>query len=106
MTEEIQNNFSNHASPLNRLDSKLAEIESAMQKSAQQRNRHGLKRLLHEELENASDATLDKALEFIRFLNYEERELVQDLADARAALEEAKQEGTVSLADLKRELGL
>lgn len=84
----------------------MKEFESNLKKSLQRRNRAGLKQLLLQELETASETTLEKTLDFIRFLNYDERELLQDLDDARAALEEAKREGTISLADLKRELGL
>lgn len=68
--------------------------------------REELRQLLLQELETASDTTLEKTLDFARFLNYEERELRQDLDGARAAFEEAKQEGTISLEDLKRELSL
>ncbi|BAU12500.1 hypothetical protein LEP3755_30290 [Leptolyngbya sp. NIES-3755] len=74
--------------------------------SNDRRNREGLKQLLLQELESASDITLEKALDFIRFLNYDEREMRQDLDDARAAFEEAKQVGTISLEDLKQELSL
>lgn len=101
-----QNNSSDRPTPLNRLSDKLNEFESNLKRSLQRQNRAGLKQLLLQELETASDTTLEKTLDFIRFLNYDERELLQDLDDARAALEEAKREGTISLADLKRELGL
>lgn len=104
MSEELQSN-PNHP-PLDRMSDKLTQFESNLKHSLQRRNRDGLKQLLLQELENASNATLEKTLDFVRFLNYDEQELTQDLADARAALEEAKREGTVSLTDLKRELGL
>lgn len=68
------------------------------------RSREALKQLLLQEIETASDTTLEKTIDFLHFLNYEERELRQDLDDARAAFEEAKHEGTISLDDLKREL--
>ena len=64
----------------------------------------GLKQLILQEMENASSKTLESVLEFVQFLNYQERETQQDLIDARAALEE--REGTISLSDLKRELDL
>lgn len=49
-------------------------------------------------------------LDFLRFLkakqDREELETQADLEAARKALEEVKQYGTTSLADLKQELGL
>ncbi len=104
MSEESQNDLSNAS--LSRLSDKLTRSESAIAQSIQRRDRDGLRQLLLQEIESASDTTIEKTLDFVRFLNYDERELAQDLTDARTALEEAKQEGTISLADLKRELGL
>ena len=92
--------------PFDRLSDKLTQFETGVKQSLQRHNRDGLKRLLMQELEAASDTTIEKTLDFVRFLNYDERELLQDLTEARAALEEAKHEGSISLADLKRELGL
>lgn len=92
--------------PLDRITQKLDKLDALLKQSAQRKRRSGLREELLDEVEHSSDAALEKVLDFLRFLNYEERELQQDLADARAAVEEAKQEGTISLSDLKRELGL
>lgn len=98
--------MSEQNNPIDRLSDKLTQFESNVKQSIQRQHRAGLRQLLLQELETASDTTIEKTLDFVRFLNYDERELLQDLTDARAALEEAKHEGTISLADLKRELGL
>ena len=68
------------------------------------------KSLLIQEIEQTPELILDEVLDFLRFLKakqgQEKLEIQADLEDARAALEEAQQYGTTSLADLKQELGL
>ena len=68
------------------------------------------KDLLLQEIEQTSEPILDEVLDFLRFLKakheQEKLELQADLEDARAALKEAQEQGTTSLADLKQELGL
>lgn len=68
------------------------------------------KDLLIQELEQVPEPILDEVLDFLRFLkakhDQEKLELQIDLEDARAALKEAREEGTISLEDLKQELGL
>lgn len=68
------------------------------------------KDLLLQEIEQVPEPLLDEVLDFLRFLKAKhELELLElqiDLEDARAALKEAKEQGTTSLADLKQELGL
>lgn len=68
------------------------------------------KSLLLQEIEQTPEAILNEVLDFLLFLKakqeQEELETQADLEDARAALAEAKQVGTTSLADLKQELGL
>lgn len=68
------------------------------------------KDLLLQEIEQAPQPILDEVLDFLRFLiakhEFELLELQIDLEDARAALKEAKEQGTTFLEDLKQELGL
>lgn len=68
------------------------------------------KSLLLQEIEQTPEPILDEVLDFLLFLKakkeQKELEIQADLEDARAALAEAKQVGTTSLADLKQELGL
>ena len=68
------------------------------------------KDLLLQEIERTSEPILDEVLDFLRFLKakheQEKLELQADLEDARAALKEAQEQGTTSLAALKQELGL
>lgn len=68
------------------------------------------KELLLQEIEQVPEAILDEVLDFLRFLKTknerEKLEMQTDLEDARAALKEAREQGTTSLADLKQELGL
>ncbi len=68
------------------------------------------KDLLIQELEQVPEPILDEVIDFLRFLkakhDQEKLELQIDLEDARAALKEAREEGTTSLEDLKQELGL
>ena len=68
------------------------------------------KDLLIQELEQVPEPILDEVLDFLRFLkakhDQEKLELQIALEDARAALKEAREEGTTSLEDLKQELGL
>jgi hypothetical protein len=62
------------------------------------------KQKIIEEIENAPEEIVCEVLDFLLFLKAKEDR--EDLEDARDALEEAKQVGTISLAELKRELGL
>jgi len=68
------------------------------------------KELLMQEIEQVPEPILDEVLDFLRFLKTknerEKLEMQTDLEDARAALKEAQEQGTTSLADLKQELGL
>lgn len=68
------------------------------------------KNLLIQEIEQAPEPILDEVLDFLRFLKaqheQEKLEMQTDLVDARAALKEAKEQGTTSLAALKQELDL
>ena len=68
------------------------------------------KDLLLQEIEQTSEPILDEVLDFLRFLKakheQEKLEFQADLKDACAALKEAQEQGTTSLADLKQELGL
>jgi hypothetical protein len=68
------------------------------------------KSLLIQEIDQTLEPILDKIFDFLRFLKaqqeQEEVEIQADIDDAHAALEEAQQYGTISLADLKQELGL
>lgn len=68
------------------------------------------KELLLQEIEQVPEPILDELLDFLRFLRakneQEKLDLQADLEDARAALKEAQEQGTTSLADLKQELGL
>ena len=68
------------------------------------------KDFLLQEIEQTSEPILDEVLDFLRFLKakhkQEKLEFQADLKDARAALKEAQEQGTTSLADLKQELGL
>lgn len=68
------------------------------------------KNLLIQEIEQAPEPILDEVLDFLRYLKakheQEKLEMQIDLVDARAALSEAKEQGTTSLAALKQELDL
>ncbi len=68
------------------------------------------KALLLQEIEQTPETILNEVLDFLRFLKakqeHEELEIQADIEDARVAIDEAKQYGTTSLADLKQELGL
>lgn len=68
------------------------------------------KNLLIQEIEQVPEPILDEVLDFLRFLKaqheQEKLEMQTDLVDARAALKEAKEQGTTSLAALKQELDL
>lgn len=66
--------------------------------------------MLVQEIEQTPEPILDEVLNFLRFLkakqDREELENQADLEATRTAIDEAKQYGTTSLADLKQELGL
>lgn len=68
------------------------------------------KNLLIQEIEQVPEPILEEVLDFLRFLKakheQEKLEMQTDLVDARAALKEAKEQGTTSLAALKQELDL
>lgn len=68
------------------------------------------KALLLQEIEQTTETILNEVLDFLRFLKakqeQEELEIQADIADTHAALAEAKQYNTTSLADLKQELSL
>ena len=69
-----------------------------------------LKALIIQEIDDASEFQLQEVLDFLRFLkakrDQEAIEDLEDLEDSRAALAEAKEQGTVSLQAFKQELGL
>jgi len=68
------------------------------------------KELILQELEAVPELLLAEVLDFVRFLKakqaQEELENQQDLEDARTALIEAKEQGTVSLEAFKQVLEL
>jgi hypothetical protein len=68
------------------------------------------KDLIIQELEATPEPILNEILDFVRFLKVkqiqEDRENQEDLEDSCQALLEAKEKGTISLADFKTELGL
>jgi len=68
------------------------------------------KEIIIQEIEEITEPLLTEILDFVRFLKVkqlqEEQENQQDLEDARLALMEAKEKGTISLEDFKLELGL
>jgi hypothetical protein len=68
------------------------------------------KELILQELEAVPELLLAEVLDFVRFLKakqaQEELENQQDLEDARTALIEAKEQGTVSLEAFKQDLEL
>lgn len=68
------------------------------------------KELILQELDQVPEPLLEEVLDFLRFLKMkQEREKLEnevDLRDAQVALTEAKEQGTTSLSDLKRELDL
>jgi hypothetical protein len=65
---------------------------------------------LLEELEHTPEQMQYQVLNFVRFLKHqhhqEELELQEDLEDARAALADAKEHGTIPWETVKAELGL
>ena len=69
-----------------------------------------IKDLIIQELEATSEPLLNEILDFVRFLKIKQvRELQEthkDLEDSKQALSEAKEKGTISLEELKNELGL
>jgi hypothetical protein len=68
------------------------------------------KDLIIQELEATPEPILNEILDFVRFLKVkqiqEDRENQEDLKDSHQALLEAKEKGTISLANFKTELGL
>jgi hypothetical protein len=69
-----------------------------------------LKEQLYQELEQTSEPILSEVLDFLQFLKTREMqqqaENQEDLADARAILQEVEVEGTVSWESVKTEMGL
>ncbi|NJM72730.1 MAG: DUF2281 domain-containing protein [Scytonema sp. RU_4_4] len=63
-----------------------------------------VKQKIIEEIENVPEEIVCEVLDFLLFLKAKEDK--EDLEDAQAALKEAKEVGTTSLNELKRELGL
>ena len=65
--------------------------------------------IIHE-LKQVPEPLLEEVLDFLRFLKMkQERDWLEneiDLRDGHAALAEAQEQGTTSLGNLKRELGL
>lgn len=68
------------------------------------------KDLIIQELEATPEPLLNEILDFVRFLKVKQiREAIedrQDIEDSQEALIEATEKGTISLKDLKKELGL
>jgi Protein of unknown function (DUF2281) len=62
------------------------------------------KQRIIEEIENVPEEIINEVLDFLLFLKAKEDK--EDLEDAKAALKEAQEVGTISLGELKRELGL
>jgi hypothetical protein len=62
------------------------------------------KQQIIEEIENVPEEIIREVLDFLLFLKAKEDK--EDLEDAKAALKEAQEVGTISLGELKRELGL
>jgi hypothetical protein len=62
------------------------------------------KQRIIEEIENVPEEIINEVLNFLLFLKAKEDK--EDLEDAKAALKEAQEVGTISLGELKRELGL
>ncbi len=62
------------------------------------------KQKIIEEIENVPEEIVYEVLDFLLFLKAKEDK--KDLEDAKAALKEAQQVGTISLGELKTELGL
>jgi Protein of unknown function (DUF2281) len=62
------------------------------------------KQKILEEIENVPEEIVCEVLDFLLFLKAKEDK--EDLEDAQAALKEAREVGTISLGELKRELGL
>ncbi|MEM9091246.1 MAG: hypothetical protein AAGC93_21210 [Cyanobacteria bacterium P01_F01_bin.53] len=65
-----------------------------------------VKELLLKELEDITDPLLVEVLDYLRYLKFRQAEDTDDLREARAALAEAKQEGTISWEDVKAQAGL
>ncbi|MEP0872104.1 DUF2281 domain-containing protein [Trichocoleus desertorum AS-A10] len=68
------------------------------------------KELIIQELKQVPEPLLEEVLDFLQFLKMkQERDWLEnevDLRDAHAVLAEAQEQGTTSLGNLKRELGL
>jgi Protein of unknown function (DUF2281) len=62
------------------------------------------KQQIIEEIENVPEEIIREVLDFLLFLKAKEDK--EDLEDAKAALKEAQEVGTISLGELKMELGL
>ena len=68
------------------------------------------KDLIIQELEATPEPLLNEILDFVRFLKikqvWELQETHEDLEDSKQVLLEAEEKGTISLEELKNELGL
>jgi hypothetical protein len=65
-----------------------------------------IKEALIREIEQAPEPLIGEVLNYLFYLKAMHEEEQEDLEDAHAALEEASREGTTSLKELKKELGL
>ena len=68
------------------------------------------KDLIIQELEATPEPLLNEILDFVKFLKIKQvrelQETHEDLEDSKQALLEAEEKGTISLEELKNELGL
>ncbi|MGB3291692.1 MAG: hypothetical protein WBB01_01730 [Phormidesmis sp.] len=65
-----------------------------------------VRELLLQELEGMTDPLLVEVLDYLRYLKFRREEDTVDLRDARAAIAEAKKEGTVAWEEVKAKAGL
>lgn len=65
-----------------------------------------VKELLIEELEDSADSLLVEVLDYLRYLKFRQAEDADDLREARAALADARENGTVSWEEVKAQAGL
>ena len=65
-----------------------------------------VKELLLQELEGTTDPLFAEVLDYLRYLKFRQDEDAADLRAARSALAEAKEQGTVSWAEVKAKAGL
>jgi len=65
-----------------------------------------VKELLLQEIDDISDPLLVEVLDYLRYLKFRHEEDAADIREARIALAEAKQEGTISWKEVKAQAGL